>query len=162
MSDGKSMMAVNSGADERLRVDVASKVLEVTVMFWVIKILATTVGETGGGAVSMTLKLGYAVASLIFLAFFIITLATQVASKRFRTAASLLTAVRMAPSRESPRAMQRRTHRALRAPPRSLHRGRSVCPSPEFRSYYLLHNPRATSRCRGNCRRTRSLRNWPS
>lgn len=52
-------------------------------MFWLIKILATTVGETGGDAVSMTLNLGYAVASLIFLAFFSIALATQVASKRY-------------------------------------------------------------------------------
>jgi uncharacterized membrane-anchored protein len=56
---------------------------QVTVMFWLIKILATTVGETGGDAVSMTLKLGYAVASLVFLAFFVITLITQVASKRY-------------------------------------------------------------------------------
>src|SRR5258708_13616140 len=60
-----------------------SKVPQVTLMFWVIKILATTVGETGGDALSMTLKLGYAVSTLIFLGFFIITLAIQVASKRY-------------------------------------------------------------------------------
>lgn len=59
-----------------------SKVPQVTVMFWVIKILATTVGETGGDALSMTLQLGYAVSSLIFLAFFAVTLAAQVSSKR--------------------------------------------------------------------------------
>jgi uncharacterized membrane-anchored protein len=52
-------------------------------MFWVIKILATTVGETGGDALSMTLKLGYAVSSLIFLAFFGLTLAAQVTTKRY-------------------------------------------------------------------------------
>ena len=52
-------------------------------MFWVIKICATTVGETGGDAVSMTLNLGYAIGSLIFLGFFGITLATQVVSKRY-------------------------------------------------------------------------------
>ncbi|MGZ6250081.1 MAG: COG4705 family protein [Syntrophales bacterium] len=52
-------------------------------MFWVIKICATTFGETGGDELSMTLKLGYAVSSLIFLGFFCITLAAQVASKRF-------------------------------------------------------------------------------
>jgi uncharacterized membrane-anchored protein len=40
-------------------------------MFWIIKILATTVGETGGDALSMTLKLGYAVSSMIFFALFI-------------------------------------------------------------------------------------------
>jgi uncharacterized membrane-anchored protein len=60
-----------------------SKVPQVTLMFWVIKILATTVGETGGDALSMTLQLGYAVSSLIFLAFFGMTLAAQVAAKRY-------------------------------------------------------------------------------
>jgi uncharacterized membrane-anchored protein len=52
-------------------------------MFWVIKICATTFGETGGDELSMTLKLGYAVSSLIFLGFFCITLTAQVASKRY-------------------------------------------------------------------------------
>ena len=62
---------------------VISKVPQVTLVFWVIKILATTVGETGGDALSMTLNLGYAISSLIFLAFFGITLAVQVTSKRY-------------------------------------------------------------------------------
>src|SRR6185503_16549279 len=57
---------------------VLSKVPKVTLMFWIIKILATTVGETGGDALSMTLQLGYAVSSVIFLVFFCITLALQV------------------------------------------------------------------------------------
>ncbi|HVF67913.1 MAG TPA: hypothetical protein VM914_09630 [Pyrinomonadaceae bacterium] len=61
-----------------------SKVPQVTLMFWVIKILATTFGETGGDAVTMTWELGYAVGSLIFLSFFAVTLAAQVASKRYR------------------------------------------------------------------------------
>ena len=61
----------------------ASKVPPVTLVFWVTKILATTVGETGGDALSMTLNLGYAVSSLIFLAFFVVTLAAQTASRRF-------------------------------------------------------------------------------
>jgi len=83
MGERKSVMTVNLRSDEHLSNDLASKVPQVTIIFWAIKILATTVGETGGDAVSMTLKLGYAVASLIFLAFFVITLATQVASKRY-------------------------------------------------------------------------------
>jgi uncharacterized membrane-anchored protein len=53
-------------------------------MFWVIKILATTFGETGGDAVTMTWELGYAVGSLIFLSFFAVTLSAQVASPRYR------------------------------------------------------------------------------
>jgi uncharacterized membrane-anchored protein len=63
--------------------DFISKVPPVTLMFWVIKICATTVGETGGDAVSMSLELGYAVSSLIFLAFFFIVLAAQVGSSRY-------------------------------------------------------------------------------
>lgn len=63
-----------------------SKVPLVTVGFWVIKICATTVGETGGDALSMTLKLGYAVSTLIFLALFIIALAVQVSVKRYHPA----------------------------------------------------------------------------
>lgn len=63
--------------------DALSKVPRVTLAFWVVKILATTVGETGGDALSMTLNLGYAVSSLIFLVFFCVTLSAQIASKRF-------------------------------------------------------------------------------
>jgi uncharacterized membrane-anchored protein len=63
--------------------EMLSKVPAVTLAFWIIKICATTVGETGGDALSMTLNLGYAVSSLIFLAFFVITLVFQVGAKRF-------------------------------------------------------------------------------
>ena len=70
-------------SDENSRGDWLSKVPHVTIAFWIIKILATTVGETGGDALSMTLQLGYAVSSLIFLGFFAITLSAQVASKRY-------------------------------------------------------------------------------
>ena len=65
------------------KTDAFSKVARVTFAFWVIKICATTLGETGGDAVSMTLHLGYAVGTLIFLAFFCVTLVAQVASKRY-------------------------------------------------------------------------------
>ncbi len=63
--------------------DVLSKVPRVTLAFWVVKILATTLGETGGDALSMTLNLGYAVSTLIFLAFFLVTLFAQVGSKHY-------------------------------------------------------------------------------
>ena len=46
--------------------EVLSKVPEVTLIFWIIKILATTLGETGGDAVSMSMKLGYLVGTGIF------------------------------------------------------------------------------------------------
>jgi len=64
----------------------ASKVPKVALAFWVIKLLATTVGETGGDALSMTLNLGYATASLIYLAFFAATLAAQVSARRYHPA----------------------------------------------------------------------------
>ena len=66
-----------------LKTVLASKVPQVTIAFWIAKILATTLGETGGDAFSMTLKLGYAVSSLIFLAFFAATMTAQVVSKRY-------------------------------------------------------------------------------
>lgn len=60
-----------------------SKVPEVTFIFWVIKIAATTLGETGGDAVSMSMKLGYLVGTTIFAAIFIVAVITQIYSKRF-------------------------------------------------------------------------------
>ena len=66
--------------------DAVSKVPQVTLMFWIVKVLATTVGETGGDAVSMTLQLGYAMASFVFLAFFVAALFVQLRSDRYRPA----------------------------------------------------------------------------
>jgi uncharacterized membrane-anchored protein len=60
-----------------------SKVPEVTLVFWIIKILATTLGETGGDTVSMSMNLGYAVSSFIFIGIFLIAVAAQIAAKRF-------------------------------------------------------------------------------
>ena len=61
----------------------ASKVPEVTLAFWVIKILATTLGETGGDAVTMTLDLGYLVGTAIFATVFVVAVAAQINAKRF-------------------------------------------------------------------------------
>jgi uncharacterized membrane-anchored protein len=60
-----------------------SKVPEVTLAFWIIKIAATTLGETGGDAVSMTMHLGYGLSTAVFFCFFVATVAAQVASKSF-------------------------------------------------------------------------------
>jgi len=60
-----------------------NKVPQVTVAFWVIKIAATTLGETGGDALSMTLDLGYAVSTAILFAFFAITACAQISARRF-------------------------------------------------------------------------------
>ena len=63
--------------------EMLSKAPQATLMFWLVKICATTVGETGGDPFSMSLKLGYAVATLIFLAFFVVTLAAQIRVNRY-------------------------------------------------------------------------------
>jgi uncharacterized membrane-anchored protein len=63
---------------------VVSKVPEVTLGFWIIKIIATTLGEVGGNAVSMTLGLGYLVGTVIFFVPLIITVTAQIRSDRFR------------------------------------------------------------------------------
>jgi uncharacterized membrane-anchored protein len=60
-----------------------NKVPEVTLAFWVIKVAATTMGETAADAVTMTMHLGYAVGTAIFFSFFIVTVAVQVAAKSF-------------------------------------------------------------------------------
>ena len=62
---------------------VLSKVPAVTLTFWIIKILATTLGETGGDTVSMTMNLGYLAATAIFLAALAVLVALQVAAKKF-------------------------------------------------------------------------------
>lgn len=60
-----------------------SKVPELTLIFWVIKILATTLGETGGDAVSMSMNLGYLVGTGIFAVIFLIAVTAQIKAKKF-------------------------------------------------------------------------------
>jgi uncharacterized membrane-anchored protein len=60
-----------------------SKVPEVTVVFWLIKIAATTLGETAGDAVSMSMDLGYLVGTAIFAGIFAAAVTVQMAAKRF-------------------------------------------------------------------------------
>ncbi|TCZ61027.1 COG4705 family protein [Roseicella aquatilis] len=61
----------------------ASKVPEVTIGFWIIKIAATTLGETGGDAVTMTLGLGYLVGTAIFAAILVAAVGAEISVKRF-------------------------------------------------------------------------------
>jgi uncharacterized membrane-anchored protein len=60
-----------------------SKVPAVTLGFWIIKIAATTLGETGGDTVTMTWNLGYLVGTAIFLTVFVVVAICQIAAKRF-------------------------------------------------------------------------------
>jgi len=63
-----------------------SKVPEVTLGFWIIKVIATTLGETGGDAVTMTLGLGYLAGTAIFAALFVVAVAAQIRARRFHPA----------------------------------------------------------------------------
>jgi hypothetical protein len=60
-----------------------TKVPEVTLGFWIIKILATTLGETGGDTVTMSMNLGYLAGTAIFAAIFAAAVAAQISAKRF-------------------------------------------------------------------------------
>jgi uncharacterized membrane-anchored protein len=69
---------LNKTSDEGL-----SKVPEVTLIFWIIKIAATTLGETAGDAVSMSMNLGYLLGTGIFAAIFVVAVIFQIAAQRF-------------------------------------------------------------------------------
>ena len=60
-----------------------SKVPEVTLVFWIIKIAATTLGETGGDTVTMTLDWGYLAGTAVFLTLLVVLIAIQIAADKF-------------------------------------------------------------------------------
>src|SRR5215813_11654715 len=61
-----------------------SKVPEITLGFWIIKIAATTLGETGGDTVTMTLDWGYLAGTALFLAILTVLVITQIMAKTYR------------------------------------------------------------------------------
>ena len=63
-----------------------NKLPRVTLLFWIMKIAATTLGETAGDLLSMTLKIGYAVSSIALIGLFLVSLVTQLRSKRYHPA----------------------------------------------------------------------------
>ncbi len=73
--------------------ELISKVPHVTLVFWIIKIFATTLGETGGDALSMSLDLGYLISTGIFAIIFIAAVAVQIKAKKFHPGLYWLTIV---------------------------------------------------------------------
>ena len=67
-----------------LKQEALSKVPEVTLGFWIIKVAATTLGETGGDSVTMTLNWGYLTGTAIFLGLLIVLVIAQILAKRFQ------------------------------------------------------------------------------
>jgi uncharacterized membrane-anchored protein len=59
------------------------KVPEITIWFWIIKVAATTLGETGGDAVTMSMQLGYAAGTVIFACVFAFAVGAQIAANRY-------------------------------------------------------------------------------
>jgi len=68
---------------QRTENPIDSKLPRITAAFWVMKIAATTLGETAGDLLSMTMNVGYAVSSLILVSAFLISLVSQLLSKRY-------------------------------------------------------------------------------
>jgi uncharacterized membrane-anchored protein len=62
---------------------IISKLPQITIAFWVMKICATTLGETAGDLLAQTMKVGYAVSSAILLSFFFVTLIIQLFTKKY-------------------------------------------------------------------------------
>lgn len=62
---------------------ITNKVPQVAIAFWIIKIAATTLGETGGDALSMTMNLGYLLSTAIFIVFFLVAVTAQIKAKSF-------------------------------------------------------------------------------
>ncbi len=62
-----------------------SKVPEVTLLFWIIKIAATTLGETAGDALSMSLNLGYGISTAIFAVIFAVFVGLQIKAKKYNS-----------------------------------------------------------------------------
>ncbi|WP_173094425.1 COG4705 family protein [Actinomadura verrucosospora] len=59
------------------------KLPEITLVFWIMKIAATTLGETGGDLLAQTMRVGYAVSSLILITVFLASLGAQLGARRF-------------------------------------------------------------------------------
>lgn len=78
---GTSMSVVSARQDELL-----SKVPQVTAGFWLIKIIATTLGEVGSDAVSMSMNLGYLLSTGIFALVFVLAVGAQILARRFHPA----------------------------------------------------------------------------
>ena len=62
---------------------ILNKIPALTLLFWIMKITATTLGETGGDLLAQTLQVGYATSTLIFFAFFLVMVTCQLAAKRY-------------------------------------------------------------------------------
>src|SRR6185503_6216929 len=82
---GASRNAAVSPMNDILNRQNLSKVPEVTLVFWIIKIAATTLGETGGDTVTMTLNWGYLAGTILFTVILVALVIFQIAAKKFHS-----------------------------------------------------------------------------
>jgi uncharacterized membrane-anchored protein len=81
-----TMERMTNITQEMLAQETLAKVPAITLGFWIIKILATTLGETGGDALSMSMNLGYLLSTAIFAVIFIVAVMAQIKAKQFHPA----------------------------------------------------------------------------
>jgi uncharacterized membrane-anchored protein len=82
-ADAKRPLIVQQNQDVTAMNETLNKVPEVTLVFWIIKIAATTLGETGGDTVTMTLNWGYLAGTILFLAVLVALVGLQIIAKKF-------------------------------------------------------------------------------
>jgi uncharacterized membrane-anchored protein len=81
--DRGSAAAVPAHPRTRSGLEDVKKLPQITLIFWIMKIAATTLGETAGDLLAQTMKVGYAVSSMILIGLFVFSLVTQLRAKRF-------------------------------------------------------------------------------
>src|SRR2546421_9821144 len=64
------------------QIDFVNKLPQITAAFWIMKITATTLGETGGDWLSMTMKVGYLASTLVFFGLFLVAVGSQLVAKK--------------------------------------------------------------------------------
>ncbi|MCW2876125.1 MAG: hypothetical protein JWQ95_225 [Sphaerisporangium sp.] len=82
-SDAGNAAAVPTHGRNRSSLEGLKKLPQITLIFWIMKIAATTLGETAGDLLAQTMKVGYAVSSMLLIGLFVVSLVTQLKAKRF-------------------------------------------------------------------------------
>lgn len=88
-----------------------NKLPQITLAFWVMKICATTLGETAGDLLSMTLNIGYALSSLLLISVFLLTLLGQLYSRRYHSMLYWLVILSTSTAGTTMRTVDRQCHR---------------------------------------------------
>lgn len=83
MTANSPMLTNQTSSVDLLTQELPRKLPEITLLFWIMKISTTTLGESAGDLLSMTLNLGYAISSIVLFGFFVLTVIPQLVSKKY-------------------------------------------------------------------------------